>query len=199
MRWNLRSLLPKGSIIIFFFCCACDPRAQAPAGRDSATRAAGREQMGHHPGTGLSGNPYPTVESIPVPAGYRRVAAGKSSFGGWLRQIPLRKDRTVYLFDGSPKRNGEPGSISGNGPAGSGCVCRGTGWWRIRCQLRPGDRRVQARALLADQSGQPLHFATTVPVLPPTWKRYSPTAGRYHWRNNWFLWALSTICRSGMC
>jgi hypothetical protein len=28
-----------------------------------------------------------------------------SDFAGWLRQIPLKKDRTVYLFDGSPKRN----------------------------------------------------------------------------------------------
>ena len=91
MRWNLRALLPKGCIIIFFFCCACDQRAQVPGGRGT--------------GAAASGNPYPTIESIPVPAGYRRVAADRSSFGAWLRQIPLKKDKTVYLFDGSPKRN----------------------------------------------------------------------------------------------
>ena len=84
MRWNLRALLPKGCIIIFFFCCAGDQRAQVP-----------------------DRNPYPTIESIPVPAGYRRVPAEKGSFGAWLRQIPLKKDKTVYLFDGSPKRNQE--------------------------------------------------------------------------------------------
>ncbi|HEX9513253.1 MAG TPA: DUF4846 domain-containing protein [Puia sp.] len=84
MRWNLRSLLPKGSIIIFFFCCSCDQRAQAPAK-----------------------NPYLFVGAIPAPADYRRIAAGRNSFGAWLRQISLKKDRTVYLFDGSPKRNQE--------------------------------------------------------------------------------------------
>jgi hypothetical protein len=78
MQRNLSLLLRKGSIIIFFFGCS---DLYSP------------------------GNPYPSIESIPPPAGYRRMAAGKGAFGEWLRQIPLKKDRTVYLFDGTPKRN----------------------------------------------------------------------------------------------
>ena len=113
MRWNLRALLPKGCIIIFFFCCACDQRAQVPGVRGYTAHSAGQEQRTPDPGAdrgqmdpvAAPDNPYPTIESIPVPAGYRRMAAGRGSFGGWLRQIPLKKDRTVYLFDGSPKRN----------------------------------------------------------------------------------------------
>jgi Domain of unknown function (4846) len=50
-------------------------------------------------------NPYPVVGSIPAPAGYRRTQAGPDDFATWLRKIPLKKDRTVYLYDGSPKRN----------------------------------------------------------------------------------------------
>lgn len=54
----------------------------------------------------LSGDPniYPTVSAIPLPPGYRRMPAATGSFGAWLRTIPLKKDRTVYLFDGTPKR-----------------------------------------------------------------------------------------------
>jgi len=50
-------------------------------------------------------NPYPTIGSIPLPAGYHRHPAASTCFAGWLRNIPLKKDRTVYLFNGSPKRN----------------------------------------------------------------------------------------------
>ena len=50
-------------------------------------------------------NPYPMVGAIPVPAGYNRVGTVSGSFGAWLRTIPLKKGRTVYLYDGSPKLN----------------------------------------------------------------------------------------------
>jgi hypothetical protein len=93
MRWNLRSLLPKGSIIIFLFLCSCGQQAQTPAGRENAG--------GVIPALNMPAN----IGAIAAPAGYRRVAAAQHSFAGWLRQIPLKKDGTVYLFDGSPKRN----------------------------------------------------------------------------------------------
>ncbi|HVU95564.1 MAG TPA: DUF4846 domain-containing protein [Puia sp.] len=51
-----------------------------------------------------SANPYPTIGAIPLPPGYHRLPAANSSFGAWLRNMPLKKDRTVYLFDGTPKR-----------------------------------------------------------------------------------------------
>ncbi|HEY4286022.1 MAG TPA: DUF4846 domain-containing protein [Puia sp.] len=80
MRSNLRRLLYKAGIIIFTLFGSCRLAAQ------------------HF-------NPYATISAIPVPPGYHRVPAESSSFVGWLRNIPLKKDRTVYLFDGRPKRN----------------------------------------------------------------------------------------------
>ncbi len=54
-----------------------------------------------------SGRPYPTIGAIPTPAGYHRIPAVTNSFSAWLRNIPLKKDRTVYLYNNSPKRNQE--------------------------------------------------------------------------------------------
>ena len=93
MQPNLRGLSLKGSIIILLLGCH------------------GYGQTGfrdHPPVAAPSGlNPYPEVGAIPVPAGYRRAAADKDPFAAWLRAIPLKKDRTVYLYDGSRKRNQE--------------------------------------------------------------------------------------------
>lgn len=44
---------------------------------------------------------------IPVPAGFQRVLADTGSFAAWLRQLPLKKDKTVYLFNDRPKSNQE--------------------------------------------------------------------------------------------
>ena len=45
------------------------------------------------------------VLEISPPAGYYRVTMGNDTFGAWLRQVNLKKDKTVKLFNGSPKRN----------------------------------------------------------------------------------------------
>jgi hypothetical protein len=50
-------------------------------------------------------NPFHQVKDIPPPEGYTRIVADSTSFGEWLRHIVLKKDRTVYTFDGSPKQN----------------------------------------------------------------------------------------------
>jgi hypothetical protein len=50
-------------------------------------------------------NTFSTINSIPLPEGYNRIAAEKKSFTEWLRNIHLKKDKTVYLFNGSPKKN----------------------------------------------------------------------------------------------
>jgi Domain of unknown function (4846) len=55
--------------------------------------------------TGNGINPYPAVGAIPVPSGYRRIQSATDDFASWLRKIPLKKGQTVYLYDGSPKRN----------------------------------------------------------------------------------------------
>ena len=49
-------------------------------------------------------NPYPTIGAIPPPPGFHRIAADGNSFAFWLRMVALKKDRTVYLFDGTRKR-----------------------------------------------------------------------------------------------
>jgi hypothetical protein len=50
-------------------------------------------------------NPYPTIGAIPLPPGYTRLPSGPNTFATWLRLIALKKDRIVYLYNGSPKRN----------------------------------------------------------------------------------------------
>ncbi len=50
-------------------------------------------------------NPYPNIAAIPVPAGFTRVTNTERSFGAWLRNVSLKKDKTVFLYDGSLKRN----------------------------------------------------------------------------------------------
>ncbi len=43
-----------------------------------------------------------SIGEIPLPGGYTRVIIQKGSFGEWLRNIQLRKDNTVYLYNGQP-------------------------------------------------------------------------------------------------
>jgi hypothetical protein len=50
-------------------------------------------------------NPYPFISAIPLPEGYTRITLEKNSFGQWLRNISLKKDKTVYLYDGSVKKD----------------------------------------------------------------------------------------------
>jgi hypothetical protein len=50
-------------------------------------------------------NPYASVAAIPLPPGFTRVHADSSSFTGWLRRLPLKKNKTVYLYNGILKRN----------------------------------------------------------------------------------------------
>lgn len=46
-----------------------------------------------------------TIGTIPVPDGFKRLPAATGSFLNWLRGIPLKENRTVYLYNGVPKRN----------------------------------------------------------------------------------------------
>jgi hypothetical protein len=48
---------------------------------------------------------FETINAIPLPRGYERIAPGKNSFGEWLRAIRLKKDNYVYLYNGSLKKN----------------------------------------------------------------------------------------------
>lgn len=50
-------------------------------------------------------NRYSFIKTIPAPEGFIRTAADSSSFAAWLRNIDLKEDRTVHLFNGTEKRN----------------------------------------------------------------------------------------------
>lgn len=55
--------------------------------------------------TGPASNPYACIGDIPLPPGYSRVAAGNNSYVSWLRKLPLKKNKTVFTYDGRPKHN----------------------------------------------------------------------------------------------
>lgn len=46
-----------------------------------------------------------TVGAIPPPRGFERITADENSFTGFIRNIKLKKDKTVYLYNGKPKQN----------------------------------------------------------------------------------------------
>lgn len=50
-------------------------------------------------------NPYPFVSAIPLPTGYKHTHTNSGSFANWLLNVSLKKDKTVYLYDGSRKIN----------------------------------------------------------------------------------------------
>ena len=50
-------------------------------------------------------NPYSTIAAVPLPPGFTRLQADSSSYTAWLRKLPLKKNKTVYLFNGNPKTN----------------------------------------------------------------------------------------------
>jgi len=57
------------------------------------------------------GNPYPTIGAIPVPAGYHRLSVPVGAFGAWLRAVPLKKDLTVFLYNGKAKVNQDADAV----------------------------------------------------------------------------------------
>lgn len=46
-----------------------------------------------------------SIGEIDLPTGFTRISASPESFTGWLRSVPLKKDKTVYLYNGERKRN----------------------------------------------------------------------------------------------
>jgi Domain of unknown function (4846) len=49
--------------------------------------------------------PISTIADIKPPDGFNRHAVDSASFTNWLRQLTVKKDKTVYLYNGLPKRN----------------------------------------------------------------------------------------------
>src|SRR5215216_2798811 len=49
--------------------------------------------------------PYDSIIAISLPVGYERIKVQPGSFGEWLRKTPLKKDKSVHLYNGQLKRN----------------------------------------------------------------------------------------------
>jgi hypothetical protein len=50
-------------------------------------------------------NDYAQIKNIPLPAGFSRLPNEANTFGAWLENVSLKKDKTVYKFDGNEKYN----------------------------------------------------------------------------------------------
>jgi Domain of unknown function (4846) len=48
---------------------------------------------------------FAKIEEIPVPDGFTRLPFAPHSFENFLRQLGLKKDKTVFLYNGEKKRN----------------------------------------------------------------------------------------------
>ncbi len=68
---------------------------------------AGNENDQHRqaPSKTTDDNPYRHIRDVPLPEGFERTTADSGSFATWLRNRELKKNKTVYLFNGEPKYN----------------------------------------------------------------------------------------------
>ena len=48
---------------------------------------------------------FNSINTIPLPKDYLRVKTDSNSFAEWLRDITLKENKTVYLYDGRKKNN----------------------------------------------------------------------------------------------
>jgi len=81
-------------LLIPLLSLSCDP---ASSHGNSATPA---QKQWHG-----NDNPYASISEIPLPEGFERAEKDSNSFAGWLRRIELKKDKTVYKYNGQPKGN----------------------------------------------------------------------------------------------
>ena len=83
-------------ILIQLLCCQSPDDSSTLQNRSSITTEEERS------GRAIS---YDKIGSIGPPPGYNRVRTGRGSFGEWLRNIPVKKDSRVFLYDGRLKSN----------------------------------------------------------------------------------------------
>ena len=86
MKWNLRM-----TIILPFFSCFSHEK-----------QTTGHTALVHDSQINAE---YPTVAAIALPEGFKRIPYAEGSFATWLRKTGIKKDKTVYLYNGQPKQN----------------------------------------------------------------------------------------------
>lgn len=74
-----------------------------PGAENKNTGKFNKKQPGNPPDSAVARK----IEQIPLPEGFKRVPVADGSFADFLRNIPLKKSKTVRLFNGEPKRNQE--------------------------------------------------------------------------------------------
>src|SRR6185436_7548815 len=80
------------AILLLFFSC------------NNLAPSDGNAQRAVHSATALPKTPA-EVNEIAVPEGYKAISGDPASFAAWLGKVALKKDKTVYLYDGSEKQN----------------------------------------------------------------------------------------------
>jgi hypothetical protein len=85
------------AIFCMLIYCACNNAATAPVNNTKTNKSTAN--------IATDKNPYPSINAIPLPEGYKRVKTDSHSFAAWLQKVPLKENKTVYLFNGSEKIN----------------------------------------------------------------------------------------------
>lgn len=81
--------------LLWLFVISCQQNNPLPKNNSINTKAVAAE----------STNPYPTIAAIPTPEGFTRLEEDSTSFAAWLRNRHLKKNKTVYLYNGEEKPN----------------------------------------------------------------------------------------------
>jgi hypothetical protein len=117
------------------------------------------------------------VGDISLPDGYERLAANKGSFAEWLQNVRIKKDRTVYLYNGQPKINQEAQYAVLDIPVGTKDLQQcADAVMRLRAEYLHSKKRY-AEIVFSDNSGKKY-------VCPPTadstrFERYLETVYSY--------------------
>lgn len=81
-------------LFVFLLCLACNNNASSGKNRNTGGTNHFTDE-----------NPYGTVSKIPLPEGFEREIHVPASFAHYLNTLGLKKDKTVYLFNGQSKWN----------------------------------------------------------------------------------------------
>jgi hypothetical protein len=117
------------------------------------------------------------VGDIPLPEGYKRLATVKGSFAEWLQNVRIKKDRTVYLYNGKPKINQDAQYAVLDIPVGTKDLQQcADAVMRLRAQYLHSQKRF-AEIVFSDNNGKKY-------VCPPTadstrFERYLETVYSY--------------------
>ncbi len=92
---NQFMLSKSGIIILSFLCTACNNNgSNGQSVKNNSSNVSKAFE-----------NPYQVINKIPLPMGYVRIEEPQNSFGNFLQNIGLKKDKTVYKFNGELKGN----------------------------------------------------------------------------------------------